>query len=191
MLELAGHRAKMGLERETEREAIEEVTRLDALDALKGRRSVRVYEGKAVPRELIEEIIDAARLAPSANNIQPWEFVVVTERAVREKIAGLTDYGKFIAQAGACVAVFCKDVKHYIEDGSAATQNILVAAHALGLGTCWVAGYKKDYAEPVRDLLGAPGGHSLVSLIALGYPAAKAEEHGKRRLKDVLHWERF
>jgi nitroreductase len=168
-----------------------EVIDLDALEALKGRRSIRVYEERAVPRQLIEEIIDAARLAPSANNIQPWEFIVVTDKAGRKAIADLTDYGKFIAQSGACVVVFCKDVKRYLEDGSAATENVLVAAHALGLGTCWVAGYKKDYAEPIRNLLGVPAGYNLVSLVSLGYPAAPATAHDKRDLKEVLHWEKF
>ncbi|MFH1221389.1 MAG: nitroreductase family protein [Candidatus Eisenbacteria bacterium] len=164
---------------------------MDALEALRERRSVRVYEDKPVPRQTIEQIIDAARLAPTANNIQPWEFVVVTDKTTRKRIADLTDYGRFIAQAGACVAVFCKDVKHYLEDGSAATENILVAAHALGLGTCWVAGYKKDYALPVRKILGVPEGHNLVSLIALGYPGVRAAAHDKRELSDVLHWEKF
>lgn len=164
---------------------------MDALEALRSRRSTRVYEEKPVPKVLIEQIVDAARLAPSANNIQPWEFVVVTDKAVRKKIADLTDYGKFIAQAGACVAVFCKDVKHYLEDGSAATENLLVAAHALGLATCWVAGYKKDYAGPVRELLGVPQGYNLVSLVSVGYPAVEAAPHGKRGLEEVLHWERF
>jgi nitroreductase len=164
---------------------------LDAIEALKTRRSIRVYEEKPVPRKLIEEIIDTARMAPTANNIQPWEFVVVTERETRSKIADLCDYGKFIAQSGACVSVFAKGVKHYLEDGSAATENILVAAHALGLGTCWVAGYKKAYAEPIAKLLGVPEGYHLVAVISLGYPAEKPEAHGKRDLSDVVHWEKF
>jgi len=168
-----------------------EVVLLEAIDAMKTRRSIRLYEEKAVPREMIERIIDAARLAPSANNIQPWEFIVVTDPGTRKKIAGLTDYGKFIAQSGACVAVFAKDVKHYLEDGSAATENILLAAHALGLGTCWVAGYRKTYGAPVAELLGVPEGFNLVALISLGYPAERAEPHGKRDLSEVLHWERF
>ena len=164
---------------------------MDAIEALKTRRSVRLYEEKPVPRGIIEQIIDTARLAPSANNIQPWEFVVVTDAEQRNRIADLTDYGKFIAQAGACVAVFAKDVKHYLEDGSAATQNILIAARALGLGTCWVAGYKKAYGGPVAELLGVPAGLNLVALISLGYPAEEAEPRGKRELSDVLHWEKF
>jgi nitroreductase len=164
---------------------------VDAIEALKGRRSIRSYEDKPIPKQMLEEIIDAARLAPTANNTQPWEFIVVTERDMRIRIADLTDYGKFIAQSGACVVVFSRDVKRYLEDGSAATENILVAAHALGLGGCWVAGYKKDYAEPVRELLSVPAGYKLVALVALGYPAGKVEPHGKRALSDVLHWEKF
>ena len=164
---------------------------MDAIEVLKTRRSIRLYEEKPVPREMLEQIIDTARLAPSANNIQPWEFVVVTEQGMRKQIADLADYGKFIGQAGTCVAVFAKDVKHYIEDGSAATENILVAAHALGLGTCWVAGYKKAYGAPIAEILGVPAGFCLVALISLGYPAEEVEPHGKRDLAEVLHWERF
>jgi nitroreductase len=164
---------------------------LDAMEALRGRRSVRSYQEKAVPRAIVEQIVDAARLAPTANNLQPWEFVVVTDGNVRRKIADLTDYGKFIAQSGACIVVVAKDVKHYLEDGSAATENILLAAHALGLGTCWVAGYKKEYAKPIAELLGVPKAYAMVSIVALGYPAERPGAHGKRSLSEVLHWERF
>jgi nitroreductase len=110
-------------------------------------------------------------MSPSAVNIQPWEFIVVTDPETRKKIADLTDYGKFIANAPVCIAVFCKDTKYYLEDGSAATMAILLAAWSYGLGTCWVAGDKKHYAEPIRQLLGVPEGYKLVSLIAMGYPA--------------------
>ena len=140
---------------------------------------------------MLEEIIDTARLAPTANNTQPWEFIVVTQPDMRVKIADLTDYGKFIAQSGACVVVFAREVKRYMEDGSAAIENILIAAHAMGLGGCWVAGHNKAYAEPVRELLGVPAGYKLVALVSLGYPAEKTEPHDKRSLSDVLHWERF
>jgi len=116
--------------------------------------------------------------------------VVVTEEESRRKIAQLTDFGRFIAEAPVCVAVFCRDSKYYIEDGSAATMSILLAAHALGLAACWVAGDKKDYAEEVGSLLGAPDGVKLVALIPIGY-SDKAPRPRKRSLEEVLHWEKF
>jgi len=160
------------------------------LELLKQRISVRKYTLQPVEREKIEEIVDVARFAPTARNEQPWEYVVVTEQAVREEIANLTDYGKFIAEAPVCIAVFTKETKYYLEDGSAATTYILLAATSLGLGSCWVAGDKKEYGHAVGKLLGVPTGYQLVSLVSLGY---SAEEHlkPKRQLEDLCHWERF
>jgi len=125
---------------------------MDVLECIKTRRSIRKYENKPIPKEIIEDIIDCARLAPTANNVQPWEFVVVTEKATREKLAEIADYGKFIKDAPVCIVVFCKDTKYYLEDGSASTENILLASWAYGVGSCWVAGDKKKYAEQVKKL---------------------------------------
>ena len=160
------------------------------LELLKQRISVRKYSAEPVEREKLEEIIDVARFAPTARNEQPWEYVVVTEPKVRQAIADLTDYGKFIAAAPVCIAVFTKETKYYREDGSAATTYILLAATALGLGSCWVAGDKKEYGQAVGELLGAPQDYQLVSLISLGYPAEE-QLKPKRQLEDVCHWERF
>ena len=161
-----------------------------AIEALKTRRSIRAYTAEAVTRNVIEEMVDCARLAATARNEQPWEFVVVTEREALGRIAGLADYGKFIADAAACVVVLCKDTKYYLEDGSAASQNMLLAATAHGLGACWVAGDKKPYAETVRKLVGAPEGYKVVSLVPFGYPAESPPKR-KRPLAEVLHWEKF
>jgi nitroreductase len=163
---------------------------MDAIEVLKTRRSVRAYISEPVPKKTLEDIIDCGRLAATAINIQPWVFVVATEPAMLRKIADITDYGKFIAQAGACVVVLCKDTKYYLEDGSAATENILLAARAHGLGSCWVAGDKKPYAVDICRLVGAPSGCRLVSLIPVGYPA-ETPEQPKRPLSEVLHWEKY
>ena len=163
---------------------------MDAIEALKTRRSVRAYKREAVPREVIEDLVDCGRLAATAINIQPWEFVVVTNPEMLRKIAQTTDHGRFIVDAPACVVVLCQDTKYYLEDGSAATQNILLAARAHGLGACWVAGDKKPYGGQILKLIGAPPGYKLVSLIPLGYPAEQPEK-AKRPLGQVLHWERF
>jgi len=163
---------------------------MDTIEALKTRRSVRKYTGSPVPREILGDLVDCARLAPTANNVQPWEFVVVTEPAMLRNIARTTDYGRFIADAAACVAVLSKDAKYYLEDGSAATENILLAAHANGLGACWIAGDKKAYAGKVLQLIGAPDGYKLISLIPVGYPVGQPSVN-KRPLSDVLHWEKY
>ncbi len=163
---------------------------MDAIEVLKTRRCVRAYTDRPVPKEVLTDLVDCGRLAATAINIQPWEFVVVTARAALEKIADATDYGKMIAQAAACIAVVSRDTKYYLEDGSAASQNILLAARAHGLGACWVAGDKKPYAAAILKTIGAPAEFKLVSLIAVGYPAEKPEKE-KRPLADVLHWERY
>jgi nitroreductase len=163
---------------------------MDAMEVLRTRRSVRVYQSEPVPREVIENIVDCGRLAASANNAQPWEFVVVTDPSNLRKIAAATDYGSFIAQAQVCVVVLCRDTKYYLEDGSAATENILLAARAHGLGSCWVAGDKKPYAAEICRLVGAPPGSKLVSLIPIGFPAENPEK-SKRPLSEVLHWEKY
>jgi len=163
---------------------------MDAIEVLKTRRSVRAYQPEPVPKRIIEDVIDCGRLAATAVNIQPWEFVVVTEPETLRRIAETTDHGKFISDAPVCIVVLCHDTKYYLEDGSAATENILLAARAHGLGSCWVAGDKKPYASDICRLVGAPRGYKLVSLIPIGYPA-ETPEQTKRPLADVLHWERY
>lgn len=163
---------------------------MDAIECLKTRRSVRSYKPGNISRSTIEDIIDCGRLAASAINIQPCQFIAITEDDTRREIASITDHGKFIADASCCIAVFCDQVRYYLEDGSAATQNILLAARAHGLGSCWVAGDKKDYGPQIRSLLGVPENYTLVSLIAIGYPESVPSPQ-KKDLSEVLHWEKF
>ena len=163
---------------------------LDAIDVLKTRRSVRVYRRGPVPGTIIEDIVECGRMAASAVNIQPWEFVAVTNPGALRRIAKTTDYGGFILDAPACVVVVCRDTKYYLADGSAATENILLAARAHGLGSCWVAGDKKPYAAEICQLVAAPPGYKLVSLIPIGY-SAESPIKSKRPLSDVLHWEKY
>ncbi|MGE5308087.1 MAG: nitroreductase family protein [Deltaproteobacteria bacterium] len=164
---------------------------MDAIQALKSRRSVRQYSDRPVAGELLEQAVDCARMAATARNEQPWEFVAVTSAPKIKELAEITDHGKFLASAPACVAVFCRETKYFLEDGSAATQNLMVAAAALGLGSCWIAGDKKPYAQRIVQALGVPEGFRLVSLVALGHPAAQPHAPQKRGLKELLHWEKF
>lgn len=163
------------------------------LKFLKIRRSIRAYQVKKIPKEQLEKLVDAARFAPTARNVQPWEFVIITDKNKLTQIANLAPNGKFMAQADAAIAVFSIDTNYFLEDGSAATCNILLAATALGIGSCWIAGDKKPYCPQVSALLNAPVQMKLISLIALGYPqednAFKIAE--KKDLKSLIHWEKF
>ena len=164
---------------------------MDALEALKTRRSVRTYKTEPVPAAVVEDIVDCARLATTARNVQPWEFVVVTKAETRRAIADIIDTGRFIANAPVCVVVFCRDTKYYLEDGSAAIENILLAARAHGLASCWVAGDKKPYAPQIAHLLGVPAEFKLIGLVAIGYAAESTSAPPKRPLAEVLHREKF
>ena len=155
---------------------------MDALACIKTRRSIRQYTNKPIDKNILQEIIDAARLAPSARNIQPWHFIVVTEKETLKKIANLTDYGSFIADAAACIVVCCEDTKYYLEDGCNASENILLAAKSFGIGSCWVAGDKKDYCKDIKELIGVPPDYKIISLLPLGYPISDFQQPPKKRL---------
>jgi nitroreductase len=130
-------------------------------------------------------------LAATARNVQPWEFIVITHVETRHQLSRLIETGRFLADAPVCIAVFCRDTKYFLEDGCAAIQNMLVAAQALGLGTCWVAGEKKPYALTVAEMLRVPATHKLVGLVALGHSVEHPALPPKRPLREVLHHEHF
>jgi len=165
---------------------------MDALTAIASRHSTRSFTHDPVSREQLEAIVNAGRAAPTARNEQPWHFVVVADGATRKRLAELTEHGgAFLADAPACIAVFCKDGKYFLEDGCTAAQNMLIAATALGLQSCWIAGDKKPYAPAVSTLLFAPVNTRLVALLAIGHGTGSGQPSARRPLAEVLHWERF
>lgn len=162
---------------------------MDTFEAFKNRISVREYSDKPVEKEKLEKMVDAGRLAPTARGEQPWEFIVVTKTEKIKELANITDHGKFMAGATAAIVIFCKDTKYYLEDGCAATENVLLAAAAQGVASCWVAGDKKGYAAKIAKAVNVPQSFKLISILSLGYPKVKPEPHQKRPLKEVIHWE--
>ena len=164
---------------------------MDTFDCIVKRSCVREYEDKSIDKALIEKIIDAGRRAPSARAVEPWEFVAIENKEMLNKLSQLAPNGNFVKDAACCVAIFCKQTKYYLEDGCAATENVLLAAADLGLGACWVAGDKKDYVADVAKLLAAGDDLKLVSLISLGWPKQNKQQKKNRPLCDVLHWESF
>lgn len=162
---------------------------MDTLEAIRTRRSIRSFQTKEVPKELIKKLIEAGNWAPSGRGEYPWHFVVVTNPETKRKIGELA--GKHIIQAPVCIVVCCKEAKYFLEDGSAATQNMLLAAKSLNLGSCWVAGHKKPYCEEMKRILQIPKEYQIISLIPVGYPKFEPQPHDRKSLSEVLHWERF
>jgi nitroreductase len=158
---------------------------------IKSRHSVRKFKPDPVDEQIIRDAMECAALAPTARNIQPWLFGVIREKDVLNQIGALAENGKFIADSVVSFAVFGdKKETYYLEDCSAATENLILALQAHGISSCWVAGDKKDYAEPVRKLLGVPEPYTLVSLVAAGIPA-EISIVPKKAQKSVMFFERY
>ncbi len=158
---------------------------------LKTRQSQRKFLPYSIDLKIVEDIVDCGRLAASAKNIQPWHFVVVDDSELKTKISTLAKNGSFIKDCGVAIAVFCKTGDFMIEDGSAATQNILNAATAYNLGSCWVAGYHRSYSKQVEQLLSSPQDYELVSLIAIGIVDQPHPRPDKKPLEQVMSYNKF
>lgn len=161
---------------------------MDALEAIRKRRSVREYTGAPIPRADLETIIDAGRMAASGYNRQPWDFIVVTNREMIEK---LKIAARWMDKAGAIIAVVLDPTaKYWLEDGSAAIENMLIAATSLGYGTCWLEGYTLPLEDEFKALLNVPAEKRLLTLIPVGVPVAWPQQE-KKPLNAVLHWEMY
>lgn len=151
---------------------------MDALDTIFTRRSIRRYTNDLVTEEQVKILLEAGMNAPSANNRQPWHFVVVDERERLNAIMGVHPYAKMLAQAPLAIIV-CADItrseRYWQQDCAAATQNILLAARALGLGSVWLGVYPKEArTEGVTKLFNFPKHIRPLCVIAVGHPAKEA-----------------
>ncbi len=161
---------------------------MDTLDAIRTRRSIRRYTGDAIPKADLETIVDSARLAATGSNKQPWDFIVVTERAMIEQFKVS---GPWIAEAPAVIVVVMDPVSRWwVEDGAAAIENMLLACTALGYGACWVEGDALPREELFKTLLGIPAKKRVMALIPIGKPTESPTKE-KKSLEQVIHWEKF
>ena len=173
---------------------------MDVLEAIKGRRSIRAFKSEDVPPEIVEKLIDAARWAPSAGNIQPWEFIIVRKPEIKRNLAKAALNQSFIEEAPVVIVVCADEVRssqgygvrgktlYCIQDTAAATQDIHLAAYSLGLGTCWVGAFNEEEA---RKILEIPQGVRPVAIIPVGYPAEKPPARNRRPLNQIIHYEKF
>ena len=151
---------------------------MDFWTVLKTRRSIRAYADRPVADDLLQKVLEAARLAPSAFNLQPWRFIVVTDPATRQELAKLSQDQGFVASAPVVIVCVGKRYeqaynwmgdKMFLLDVAIAVDHLTLAARAEGLGTCWIGAFAN---ESMRQLLAIPPEFDVVALTPLGFPAA-------------------
>ena len=172
---------------------------MDFWEAVQGRRSIRQYRSEPITSEFLEKIVSAGLYAPSARNNQPWEFLIVTERQKLAELSTVRPYWHMLASAEACVVVLNTSARSYsspctafsVQDCAAATENILLAAHSLGVGGVWLGLYPLEKErQAVRNLLQIPQPIEPFSIVSLGYPARNPAQE-KKIPTGKIHWEHY
>jgi nitroreductase len=163
---------------------------MDLIEGIRTRRSIRKFTDRPVTREQLREIVKLGTMAPSGLNNQPWRFVTIQDRDLLLKLSPLTKYSHVIEKAPACIAVFIDknamyhETKDHLAMG-ACIQNMLLAAHDMGLGAVWLGEILKS-AKEVRELLWLPEQMDLMAVVALGYTAGRGGKPDRRPMEEVL-----
>jgi len=173
---------------------------MDVLVAIKSRRSIRAFEDRRIPEGALEKLIDAASCAPSAGNIQPWIFVIVRKPEGKQLLAQAALRQTFIQKAPLVIVVCADEARssgrygdrgrtlYCLQDTSAAIENIILSAHSLGLGACWVGAFRED---AVRQILMIPYDVRPVAIVPVGYPAESPPPRRKRSFQEIVRYESF
>ena len=151
---------------------------MEALDAILTRRSIREYSDEIVTREQERQLLEAAMAAPSAHNKQPWHFIVIRDKTILDKIPEFHQYSKMLRKASLAIVVCgdqnIQDTDFWIHDCSAATENILIAANAMGLGAVWLGVHpSEDLINNTKGLLGIPEHVTPLGIVSIGYPSVE------------------
>ncbi|OQX94869.1 hypothetical protein B6I21_08385 [candidate division KSB1 bacterium 4572_119] len=172
-------------------------------EIIKSRRSIRKYKEKSVDREKIDKCLEAARLAPSAENVQPWRFIVLDDPELKNRFAekvftGIYSPTKFAGKAPVIIVMLARldilanrigkqiqGIHYYFIDVGIAGEHLALQAQELGLGTCWIGWFNPRKA---RKFLKIPKGYKIVSLMSLGYPAEEKSTVEKRHTFDKVVW---
>jgi nitroreductase len=169
----------------------------ELLELILRRRSIRKFTDKPLSEEQITSLLEAAMAAPTAVNAQPWEFVIVTDKAILDKFRGALMFAKHNYTAVICVCGSPRMQKNkagdrfWVQDCSAATENILLAATALGLGSVWIGVYPVSiFVRQIKEILNIPHDVTPLNLIGLGYPAEQKESRTQYDEKRI-HWQLY
>ena len=166
----------------------------EVMQCIKGRRSIRKFDRtRDVEEEKIQICLEAARWAPSANNRQPWYFLIVRNKAMREKLAELHPAGKFMADSPVVFVPIgdpTRNPRRFHTDTPVAIQNFLLAAYAQGLGTCWAGVFENPYEGDMKAVLGIPEELRIICTVAVGYPA-ESPTKDRRPLEELVSYETY
>jgi nitroreductase len=165
------------------------------LEAISKRYSCRAYQDKPIEQEKLDQIFEAARLAPSAKNMQDWRFVAVTDKDKKQKIADATNHPEVFGKAGVMIAA-CSSTDYIMKCGqpagvidvAIALEHICLQAAELGLASCWIGSFEP---EKVRKVLGIPEDIAIIELMALGYPADRRKEPQREPLEKILCYDKW
>ncbi|HEC77430.1 MAG TPA: nitroreductase [Thermoplasmatales archaeon] len=168
------------------------------MEIVRKRKSVRRYKKKDIPDETIKEIIECARLAPSAKNLQEWKFIVVKDEEKKKKLVDVAKGQRFVGEAYAVIAgvaistnyVMTNGVPAHYVDLAIAMEHISLSAAEKGIGTCWIGAFYQDKAKQVLEV---PEECEIVALMTLGYPEEelKPEEKNRKKMEEIICWEKY
>jgi nitroreductase len=171
---------------------------MDFYQVIQSRRSIRAYKPNPIPDEVLQRILEAGRIAPSAKNIQPWKFIVVKDEQIRQQLVPACRNQTFIGQAPVVIcAVALEKIawgnmggywSSYPVDLSIALDHMILAATNEGLGTCWIGAYVE--AE-VKRILKIPDDVKVIALTPLGYPAQEPSAKPRKPLSDITSLDKF
>jgi nitroreductase len=171
---------------------------MSVLDIIRKRRSVRVYKNDPIPEESLLRIFEAARLAPSGKNLQPWRFIVVQDHGLKKKLAKASNAQDFIADAPLilvacgfpeeCYRSLGRYMKSWPVDVTIALEHLILQAQEEGLGTCWIGSFEED---EVKSLLAVPEHVKVLALTPLGYPGEIPEFRGRKSIEEIVSYDSF
>ena len=164
---------------------------MDLFEAILQRRSIRKYTNQGIPAEMIEKMLKSAMYAPSAMNLQPWHFVILDKHDILLEALGAIPHAEMLNEASAAIIVTGdniaeKNIDYIVQNCSAATQNILLAAHGLGLGGVWIGIYPDEVIiKNVKKTFALPDHIIPVSLVSLGFPAEKVQAEERFKVEKI------
>lgn len=169
---------------------------MDVLTAIKGRRSIRSYQQTGIEAEKLEKILEAGRLAPSANNTQEWKFILVTKPESKQQLVTAAMGQRFVGEASAVIVACAIESEKvmtcgqyaYSIDLAIAVAYMTLEAHEQGLGTCWLGAFKE---QEVKRLLEIPDNIRVVAMFTLGYPKETPPARPRKNLNQIVCYEKF